>query len=404
MDVKSSFLNGFLEEEVYVDQPPRFDVQEQPAKVYQLKKALYGLNQAPRAWYSKIDTYLIKSGFSRSQNEPTLYTKTDQHGKILIVCLYVDDMIYTGNLELTNFKHAIKYEFEMIDLGIMKYFLGIKVDQSTNGIFVCQKKYATDIIKRLCMEECNPAETPIPLGTKLSKKYEGPIVDPTLYKILVGSLLYLTTTRPNIMYAASLVSRYMESPKDSHWKMVKQILRYVAGTLNFGLWYTQSDDNHLSGHTDSDFASNLDDRKSTSGHVFHLGTNLISWASKKQPTVSISSAEEEYFIATSASGQAMWLRRILKDMSHIEKDQTPIFCDKTSTIALSKNHVFHKKTKHIDTRFHFIRELVNNGDIALQLCGSRDHPADIFTKPLGKSVFDFQRQHLGIIGADVCNC
>jgi hypothetical protein len=287
MDVKSAFLNGFLEEEVYVDQPPGFDVQEQPAKVYQLKKALYGLNQAPRAWYNKIDTYLIKSGFSRSQNEPTLYTKTDQHGKILIVCLYVDDMIYTGNLELTNFKHAIKYEFEMTDLGIMKYFLGIKVDQSTKGIFVCQKKYATDIIKRLCMEECNPAETPIPLGTKLSKKYEGPTVDPTLYKSLVGSLLYLTTTRPNIMYAAILVSRYMESPKDSHWKMVKQILRYVAGTLNFGLWYTQSDDNHLSGHTDSDFASNLDDRKSTSGHVFHLGTNLISWASKKQPTVHV---------------------------------------------------------------------------------------------------------------------
>jgi hypothetical protein len=287
MDVKLAFLNGFLEEEVYVDQPPGFDVQEQPTKVYQLKKALYGLNQAPRAWYSKIDTYLIKSGFSRSQNEPTLYTKTDQHGKILIVCLYVDDMIYTGNLELTNFKHAIKYEFEMTDLGIMKYFLGIKVDQSTKGIFVCQKKYGTDIIKRLCMEECNPAETPIPLGTKLSKKYEGPTVEPTLYKSLVGSLLYLTTTRPNIMYAAILVSRYMESPKDSHWKMVKQILRYVAGILNFGLWYTQSDDNHLSDHTDSYFASNLDDRKRTSRHVFHLGTNLISWASKKQPTVHV---------------------------------------------------------------------------------------------------------------------
>jgi hypothetical protein len=299
------------------------------------------------AWYNRIDTYLIKSGFSRSQNEPTLYTKIDQHGKILIVCLYVDDMIYTGNLELTSFKHAMQSEFEMTDLGIMKYFLGIEVDQSTKGIFVCQKKYATDIIKRFRMEECNPAETPIPLGTKLSKKDEGPTVDPTLYKSLVGSLLYLTTTRPDIMYAASLVSRFMESPKDSHWKMVKRILRYVAGTLNFGLWYTQSDDNHLSGYTDSDFAGSLDDRKSTSGHVFHLGTNLISWASKKQPIVSISSAEAEYVVATSASCQAVWLRRILKDMSHTEKDPTPIFCDNTSAIALSKNHVFHKKSKHV---------------------------------------------------------
>jgi hypothetical protein len=284
---------------VYVDQPPGFEVQEQPAKVYRLKKALYGLKQAPRAWYNKIDTYLIKSGFNKSQNEPTLYTKIDQHGKILIVCLYVDDMIYTGNLELKFFKHAMQSEFEMTDLGIMKYFLGIEVDQSTKGIFVCQKKYAVDIIKRFRMEECNPTETPIPLCTKLSKKDEGPIVDPTLYKILVGSLLYLTTTRPDIMYAASLVSRFMESPKDSHWKMVKQILRYVAGTLNFDLWYTKSNSNQIYGYTNSDFASSLDDRKSTSGHVFQLGTNLISWASKKQPIVSISSVEAEYVAATS---------------------------------------------------------------------------------------------------------
>jgi hypothetical protein len=136
--------------------------------------------------------------------------------KIFIVCLYVDDMIYTGNLELTNFKHAMQSEFEMTDLGIMKYFLGIEVDQSTKGIFVYQKKYAADIIKKFRMEECNPTKTPIPLGTKLSKKYEGPTVDSTLYKSLVGNLLYLTTTRPNIIYAANLFSRFMESPKDSH--------------------------------------------------------------------------------------------------------------------------------------------------------------------------------------------
>jgi hypothetical protein len=216
MDVNSAFLNGFLEEEVYVDQQLGFEVEEKLAKVYWLKKALYGLKQAPRAWYNIIDTYLIKSGFSRSQNEPTLYTKTDQHGKIVIVCLYVDDMIYTENLELTSFKHAMQSEFEMTDLGIMKYFLGIEVDQSTKGIFFCQKKYAVDIIKRFRMEECNPVETPIPLGTKLSKKYEGPTVDPTLYKSLVGGLLYLTATRPDIMYATILVSRFMESPKDSH--------------------------------------------------------------------------------------------------------------------------------------------------------------------------------------------
>jgi hypothetical protein len=240
-----------------------------------LNKALYGLKKAPIDWYSRIETYLIKSGFSRSQNEPTLYTEIDQNGKIIIVCLYVDDMIYTGNLELTDFKHAIQSEFEMTDLGIMKYFLGIEVHQSVKGIFVCQQKYAADIIKRFRMEGCNPAETPIPLGTKLSKNGEGPIVDSTLYKILVGSLLYLTTTRPDIMYATNLVSRFKESPKDSHWKMEKRILRYVARNLNFGLWYTKYDSNQFSGYKDSDFAGSLDDRKNTSGHVFQLGTNLI---------------------------------------------------------------------------------------------------------------------------------
>jgi hypothetical protein len=212
MNVKSAFLNGVLEEEVYVDHPPRFEVKEKPAKVYCLKKFLYGLKKAPIDWYNRIDTYLIKSGFSRSQNEPTLYTKTNRQGKILIICLYVDDMIYTGNLELNGFKHSMKSKFEMTNLGIMKYFLGIKVDQKTKGIFVCQQKYVADIIKILCMEDCNPTETRIPLGTKLSKQDEGPTVDSTLYKILVGSLLYLTATRPDIMYATSFVSQFMESP------------------------------------------------------------------------------------------------------------------------------------------------------------------------------------------------
>jgi hypothetical protein len=291
----------------------------------------------------------------------------------------------------------------MKDLGIMKYCLGIEVDQSTKGIFVCQQKYA-GIIKRLCMEDCNPAETPIPLGTKLSKQDESPTMDSTLYKSLVGSLLYLTTTRPYIMYAVGFVSRFMVSPKDSHWKMAKRIRKYVADTLNFGLWFSQSEDNHLSGYTESDFAGSLDDQKSILGYAFHMGMNLISWASKKQPIVSISSAKAEYVAATSSSYQVVWLQRLLNDMSHTKKYPTPIFYDNTSTIALSKNHVFHKKSKHIDTRFHFIRKLVNNGEIFLQFCGSGDQLADIFTKPLGKNAFDFQRQHLGIINVDVRNC
>jgi hypothetical protein len=181
-------------------------------------------------------------------------------------------------------------------------------------------------------------------------------------------------------------------------------MRYITCTLNFGLWYTRYDDNHFSIYIYNDFAGNPEDRKNISGYAFYLGTNLISWESKKNPIVSISSTEEEYIIATSTSSQVVWLRRILNDMSHTEKELTPIFRDNTSTISLSKKHVFHKKSKHIDTCFHFIHELVNNGDITLQFCGSRDELTYVFTKPLGETIFYFQRQHLGIISADVCKC
>jgi hypothetical protein len=216
MDVKSAFLNGILNEEVYVDQPPGYEITGREQMVYKLKKSLYGLKQAPRSWYSRIDAYLIKNGFIRSKNEPTLYIKNDQHGKMLIICLYVDDMIYTGNLKIDEFKVVMEKEFEMTDLGLMKYFLSIEVSPLESGMFIIQSKYASDLLKRFKMFECKAAATPIALGTKLSKNDQGKSIDQTLYKRLVGSLMYLTTTRPDIMFVVSLISRFMESPKDSH--------------------------------------------------------------------------------------------------------------------------------------------------------------------------------------------
>ena len=400
MDVKSAFLNGILNEEVYVQQPPGFEVKGQENKVYKLKKALYGLKQAPRAWYSRIDRYLLKDGFRRSNNEPTLYIKANQQGNILILCLYVDDMIYTGNMLLDEFKEAMKCEFEMTDLGLMKYFLGIEVEQKHDGIFISQQKYATDVLKKFRMENCKPADTPIAFGTKLSKQDMGSAVNSTLYKQLVGSLIYLTATRPDIAFAASFISRFMESPTDSHWKVGKRILRYIAGTTTYGLWYTSSEDSVLTGHTDSDFAGSLDDRKSTSGYAFLFGKNLISWASKKQPIVSLSSTEAEYVAATTAACHAVWLKRLLQDFGYVKKEPTTIFCDNNSAIDLSKNHVFHQKSKHIDIRFHFIRELVKDDDITLKFCGTKQQLADIFTKPLGRVPFEFQRQSLGIVSLE----
>jgi hypothetical protein len=401
MDVKSAFLNGYLEEEVYVQQPPGYEVRGQEDKVYRLKKALYGLKQAPRAWYSRIDSYMIKNEFIRSTSEPTLYTKVNEQGQILIVCLYVDDLIYTGNLSIDMFKSAMKKEFEMTDLGLMNYFLGIEVTQNDKGIFICQSKYARDVLKRFRMINCSPVSTPVAVGTKLSREQNEMDFDSTIFRKLVGSLMYLTATRPDIMYGVSLISRFMDTPKNSHWQAGKRLLRYIAGTMNHGILYSTSNNLQLVGYTDSDFAGSIDDRKSTSGYAFHLGTGVVAWASKKQPIVTISSAEAEYVAGTSAACQAVWMRRILKDLMHNQEEPTTIYCDNKSTIALSKNHVFHKKTKHIDTRYHFIRELVNNGELILQHCRSNEQLADIFTKALAQDQFEYLREALGIVNINV---
>jgi hypothetical protein len=222
---------------VYVHQPPVFDVKTQEHRVYKLNKSLYSLKKALRAWYCRIDHYILKDGFSRRENEPTLYIKVNQQGNILILCLYVDDMIYIGNMMLDAFRSAMENEFEVTNLGLMKYFLGIEVDQSNHGIFISQQKYVVDVLEKFKMEKCKPADTPISLGNKLSKEDLGSIISSTLYKQLIGSLMYLTTTIPNITYATSYISRFMENPKHSHWKVGKRILKYIAGTTTYGLWY-----------------------------------------------------------------------------------------------------------------------------------------------------------------------
>eukprot|EP00253_Pinus_taeda_P012844 PITA_12844 len=344
MDVKSAFLNGALKEEVYVERPRGYEVEGQEHKVCKLKKALYGLKQAPRAWYNIIDAYLIENGFDKCDGEPMLYIK-ENDGKILIVVLYVDELIFTRNDAslIADFKAVMKIEFEMTDLGFLRYFPRIEVDQSENGVFISQVKYVEAVLKRFNMLNSKAAVTPMVMGLKLTKEDSSKDFDPKLYKSIVGSLMYLTATRLDIMHAMSLISRFMERPKKTHWK-------------------------------------------STPGYVFHMGSGAISWASKKQPVVSLSTTEVEYVAATTATCQAVWLRRVLRDLCHEQGKGTTIYCDNNSAIALSKNSVFHKRTKHIDTKFHFIRELVNNGEIVLQRCRTENQLADILTKPLERKV------------------
>ncbi|KAJ4807357.1 polyprotein [Rhynchospora pubera] len=397
-DVKSAFLNGELKEDVFVEQPKGFEVQGKEKLVYKLNKALYGLKQAPRAWYSKIDGYFMKSGFVRSNSEPSLYVKKNMKGESLFVCLYVDDMIYMGSNQrmVEEFKESMKKEFEMTDLGLLKYFLGLEVTQTSEGIFISQRKYALDLLNKFNMKNCKSVSTPMNAKEKLNKDDGTPITDAALYRSLVGGLIYLTHTRPDVSYSVGVVSRFMHKPSKHHMGAAKRILRYVAGTTDFGLWYGEKTTGKLSGFSDSDWAGCCEDMKSTSGYLFVLGSSPISWKCKKQPTVALSSTEAEYVAVCCAACQAVWLSRILEDFGNKQEGAVKIKCDNRSTIAMCKNPICHGRSKHIDIKHHFIRELVANGTIELEYVPTAEQKADILTKALPVSEFLTMRRKIGV--------
>jgi hypothetical protein len=238
MDVKSAFLNGDLREEVYVQLPPGFVVKGSNGKVLKLNKALYGLRQAPRAWNEKLDSELLKLGFVKNPLEHAVYRRTDKLG-YLLVGVYVDDLIITGSSEVAidEFKKEMKKSLSMSDLGLLTYYLGIQVEQKEGVTTLCQGSYALKILENAGMKGCNPCHVPMENRLKLSKNDKSLPVDKTKYRSVIGSLRYLVNTRPDIAYSVGIVSRYMEDPRGSHWSAVKQILRYIAGTVNYGCIY-----------------------------------------------------------------------------------------------------------------------------------------------------------------------
>jgi hypothetical protein len=401
MDVKSAFLNGDLSEEVYVQQPPSFVVENGSGKVLKLRKALYGLRQAPRAWNARLDKELVKLGFVRNPLEHAVYRRSDQNGNFLVVGVYVDDLIITGPSQdsIEAFKRQMMKSFSMSDLGLLPYYLGIQVNQRERETTLCQSSYAKKILEQAGMSGCNPCQVPMENKLKLSKNDKSSLVDATKYRSIIGSLRYLVNTRPDLVYSVGIVSRYMEEPRASHWAAVKQILRYIAGTLNFGCIYTRSglSEPKLLGFSDSDLAGDIDDRKSTSGSVFFVGMNLVTWVSQKQNVVALSSCEAEYIASANAACQGIWLSRLLGELLGIQAPKVNLLVDNKSAIALSKNPVHHERSKHIDTKYHFVRECVDNGSIDIDHVGTQNQLADILTKALGKVRFIELRQQLGVI-------
>lgn len=397
MDVKSAFLNGDLSEEVYVAQPPGYVITGKEHHVLRLNKALYGLRQAPRAWYAKLDETLSTLGFKRSPLEHVVYRRGDAHS-YLLVGVYVDDLIITDTDKdhITEFKSQMQQLFKMSDLGLLSYYLGIEVTQGKGLITLCQRGYAEKIIKMAGMSGCNHCHTPMECRLKLKKEDEAKPCDSSLYRSIIGSLRYLVHTRPDITHAVGIVSRFMEKPTVTHWTAVKQILRYVQGTLSYGCRYVQGGNGGLLGYSDSDHAGDIGDRKSTSGQVFFLGENPISWTSQKQKVVAISSCEAEYVAAAAAACQGLWLSRLLGDLKGEEPAKFKLLVDNKSAIALAKNPVHHDRSKHIDVKFHFIRGCMEEEQLEVDHVGTNDQLADILTKALGRVRFVEMRQRLGV--------
>ena len=397
MDVKNAFLHGNLEEEVYMKLPPGHPLSSKPNLVCKLHKAIYGLKQSPRAWYSKLSSVLEQSNFKRSYSDSSLFVRRSSAGT-LVMLIYVDDLIVTGdNLEeINNLKAALKEKFAIKDLGILKYFLGIEVASSSKGLFLNQRKYVMDLLTEVKMSDCKPAMTPLSVKLKLTDQGTQ-LSDITSYQRIVGKLIYLTITRPDIAFAVSLISQHMHSPSSVHMKLVTRVLRYLKGSAGRGIHMNRHDHHEILGYTDADWAGNALDRKSTTGFCTFVGGNAVTWKSKKQAVMARSSAEAEYRAMASLACELIWIKAVLGELGFQTAHPISMYCDNQSAMHIAANPVFHERTKHIEIDCHFVRDQVQTKVIRTLYVSSEDQIADIFTKSLGSAQFHHLLSKLGSI-------
>ncbi|KAK6143122.1 hypothetical protein DH2020_023470 [Rehmannia glutinosa] len=363
---------------------------------HKLKKALYGLKQAPRAWYDTLSQFLIDNGFTKGKFVRTLFRIQDGES-ILLVQIYVDNIIFgsTNKEPCDKFSNLMQGKFEMSMMGELTFFLGLQVKQLKDGTFISQTKYTRDLMKKFGMEEKSSVKIPINTSVKMDMDADGKAIDQTRYRALIGSLLYLTASRPYITFVVGVCARFQSAPKESHMTATKRILRYLKGCQEVDLWYPKDGGFKLVGYSDSDYVGCRVDMKSTSGTCQMLGNRLFSWFNKKQNSIATSTTEVEYIAACSCCAQVLWMRQQLGDYN-IEEREILIMCDNTSAIAITQNLVLHSRTKHIDVRYHFIRDHVEKKDITLEYI-SIERLGDIFTKPLYESRFEELKNELDLI-------
>ena len=397
LDVKNAFLNGELEEEVYMQIPPGLEDGLNNNMVCKLKKALYGLKQSPRAWFDRFAKAVSKSGYHQCQADHTLFVKFSVTGKIAILIVYVDDIILTGDdsEEILKLKKMLATEFEIKDLGNLRYFLGMEVARSKEGIVISQRKYILDLLKETGMLGCKPAVTPMESIRIPNRGEEIVPVDKGRYQRLVGKLIYLSHTRPDIAYSVSVVSQHMNNPSEDHLEAANRILRYLKMTPGHGLIFKKSTNRKVEIYTDASWAGELTDRRSVTGYCSYVWGNLVTWRSKKQAVVSRSSAESEYRALALGICEGMWIQRLLRELK-VEGGAVKMLSDSQAAISIAKNPVHHDRTKHIEIDRHFISEKVNNGIVELNYVPSRLQIADILTKALPRDNFEELKSKLGL--------
>ena len=390
MDVKTAFLNGKLEEEVYMRQPEGFIKEGQEHLVCRLKKAIYGLKQASRCWNATLHDGLCDIGFTQSTNDPCVYTSVGPKG-LVIIAVHVDDLIIAGETEqsVQSIKSSIGDRYTVKDLGKLEYVLAISVNQHADGIWIGQPGYTKKVLERFNMMDCKPVSTPADSSTKLMKAGEDDeLCDRELYQSEVGSLLYLSVwTRPDIAFAVGNAAKFCAEPTKTHWTAVKRIMRYLKGTMDLGLQYVRDCEESCEGYSDADWAGDTNDRKSTSGYIFQTAGAPISWRSRRQNCVALSTAEAEYIALANAAQEAVWLQRLLDDLHDNSEKPMVIHEDNQAAISMSKNQQYHGRAKHIDIKYHYIRELVADKCVVLKYCPTDSMIADILTKGLSKEKF-----------------
>ncbi|GKU93723.1 hypothetical protein SLEP1_g7291 [Rubroshorea leprosula] len=376
LDVNNSFLQGDLHEEVYMKIPQGF-LTKNEHRVCKLHKSLYGLKQASRNWFEKLTNSLQAAGFKQSYADYSLFTPTK--GKSFVaVLIYVNDIIIIGNdsTKIKALKQYLHTKFSIKDLGPLKYVLGIEVARTSEGIVLSQRKYALDILTETGMIGAKPSLFPMEQHHSLAIASSPPASDPSQYRRLVGRLLYLTITRPDLSYLIGILSQFMQEPKQEHFDAAMRVLRYVKSS--------------------PDWAGCPATRRSTTGFFICLGNSLVSWKSKKQVTVSRSSAEAEYRAMAATASELSWLKTLLCDLQVSHSKPMTLYCDNRAALHIANNPVFHERTKHIEIDCHFVRERIQRKDILTAHISSQEQPADIFTKALGRDRFLHLLCKLGI--------